>query len=56
MNTIADQWKLWEGLCMPKDAGPVQRQEMRRVTLTSQELRELTGYTQPARHRMGCRT
>ena len=31
MNTIADQWAAFEVLVMPKDAPPVQRQEMRRA-------------------------
>jgi len=31
MNTIAEQWVAFEVLVMPKDAPPVQRQEMRRA-------------------------
>ena len=31
MNTIAEQWALFERAVMPKDAPPVQRQEMRRA-------------------------
>lgn len=31
MNTIAEQWAIFEMLVMPKDASPVQRQEMRRA-------------------------
>lgn len=31
MNTIAEQWALFSAAVMPKDAPPVQRQEMRRA-------------------------
>lgn len=31
MNTIAQQWGAFEALVVPKDAPPVQRQEMRRA-------------------------
>ena len=31
MNTIAEQWAAFEVLVVPKDAPPVQRQEMRRA-------------------------
>ncbi|MGK2897241.1 MAG: hypothetical protein ACSLE9_00940 [Burkholderiaceae bacterium] len=31
MNTIAHQWGLFATLVIPKDASPVQRQEMRRA-------------------------
>lgn len=31
MNTIAEQWALFEASVMPKNAPPIQRQEMRRA-------------------------
>lgn len=31
MNTIAEQWATFAAMVMPKDAEPVQRQEMRRA-------------------------
>jgi len=37
MNTIAEQWAAFEVLVMPKDAPPVQRQEMRRAFYSGAE-------------------
>ena len=37
MNTIAEQWSAFEALVMPKDAPPVQRQEMRRAFYAGSE-------------------
>lgn len=36
-NTIAEQWAAFEALVMPKDAPPVQRQEMRRAFYSGAE-------------------
>lgn len=36
-NTIAEQWATFESLVMPKDAPPVQRQEMRRAFYSGAE-------------------
>ena len=31
MNTVQEQWQIFEALVVPKNAPPVQRQEMRRA-------------------------
>lgn len=37
MNTITEQWALFESSVMPKDAPPIQRQEMRRAFYSGAE-------------------